>query len=198
MIKFLNNNQQEPYNKLLDLYNKALKNKQKAIEAIAISSYDTEKNEVNSRFVNLKIVDGEEFIFFSNYNSTKAKEFLMHQQVSVTIYWSKINIQIRLKGFIKKTSIDLNNTYFSSRPKNKNILAISSYQSQVIESYEKVIKKYDHVKDEDEIKGCPKYWGGYTFKPYEIEFWEGKKYRLNKRDLYKKNKEYWEHYILEP
>ena len=45
---------------------------------------------------------------------------------------------------------------------------------------------------------CPENWGGYSFTPYEIEFWEGNKFRLNKRDLYKKEGNIWNHFILEP
>jgi pyridoxine/pyridoxamine 5'-phosphate oxidase len=52
------------------------------------------------------------------------------------------------------------------------------------------------IKPNNNIR--PSYWGGYSFTPYEIEFWEGNEFRLNKRNLYKKDMNKWNHYILEP
>ncbi len=83
MIKFINNNKTKPYLKFQDLYKKALSANQNSIEAIAISSYDSNKKEVDSRFVNLKIVDNEKFIFFSNYCSPKSVQFNSFNQTSV-------------------------------------------------------------------------------------------------------------------
>ena len=35
---------------------------------------------------------------FSNYQSPKAKQFESHNQISALIYWSKTNIQIRMRA----------------------------------------------------------------------------------------------------
>ena len=67
MIQFNNLNKEMPYVILKAKYDEALKAGQKAIEAISISSYMNETNEVDSRYVNLKFVENDEFIFFSNY-----------------------------------------------------------------------------------------------------------------------------------
>ena len=53
-VEFININQSEPYKKFLKFYDEAIRSEQKHIEAISISSYDTDLKEVNSRFVNLK------------------------------------------------------------------------------------------------------------------------------------------------
>ena len=71
MIKFSNLSKETPYAKFKQKYNDALEANQKNIEAISISSYSKQLNEVNSRFVNLKFVDSKDFIFFSNYSSPK-------------------------------------------------------------------------------------------------------------------------------
>ena len=103
-----------------------------------------------------------------------------------------------MKAKIKRTSISFNNRYFKTRNINKNALAISSNQSNIIASYDQIIQNYEKVKNNDNLKKCPKYWGGYSFKPYEIEFWEGNEFRLNKRNLYIKDNTSWNHFILEP
>ena len=142
MIHFLNNSSEKPFSVFRKKYANALSARQDIIEAIAISSYSNEKNEVDSRFVNLKVVDGKDFIFFSNYLSPKAMQFQDHKQISALIHWSSTNTQIRMKANIKKTSISYNNNYFASRSEKKNALAISSSQSNFIKSYSEVEKNY--------------------------------------------------------
>lgn len=198
MIEFNNLNNETPYILFKEKYMQALEEGQDNIEAIAISSYNPLKKEVDTRFVNLKLINNEEFIFFTNYKSPKAEAFDAFNQVSALLFWSSINIQIRIKAIIKKTSTEFNEKYFRTRLADKNALSISSNQSKEISSYELIIKKYNDVKKKQNLFDCPDYWGGYSFIPYEIEFWEGNEYRINKRNLYKKNKGIWEHCILEP
>ena len=198
MIIFNDLSSAEPYQKFKELYDKALLLKQKNIEAISISSYSTALNEVNSRFVNLKFINNKDFIFFSNYMSSKSQEFNEHNQVTALIYWNSINVQIRIKAKIKKTSKEYNDSYFLNRSEKKNALAISSNQSKTIDSFESVIKNYNKSFKFDDLKKCPDYWGGYSFAPYYFEFWEGHESRLNKRDRYEIQKNQWDHSTLQP
>lgn len=198
MIHFLNNSSEKPFSVFRKKYANALSARQDIIEAIAISSYSNEKNEVDSRFVNLKVVDGKDFIFFSNYLSPKAMQFQDHKQISALIHWSSTNTQIRMKANIKKTSISYNNNYFASRSEKKNALAISSSQSNFIKSYSEVEKNYIAALNSDNLKECPGYWGGYSFSPYYFEFWQGHSSRLNKREVFNKNNENWDYYLLQP
>jgi pyridoxamine 5'-phosphate oxidase len=187
-----------PYVLFKEKYDEALNAGQKAIEAISISSYNKEISEVGSRFVNLKFVTGDKFIFFSNYNSPKASSFNSHNQIAALVYWPSINVQIRMKAKIKKTSMEFNQKYFFDRSEEKNALAISSKQSKKIGSFEQVKENYYKSLKNADLRECPKYWGGYSFKPYEIEFWEGNEFRLNKRNLYTKDNTSWNHFIIEP
>ena len=119
-------------------------------------------------------------------------------QIAARFYWSSINTQIRIKDKITKTSAEFNKKYFFHRSEEKNALAISSNQSKIIDSFETVQKNFEKSLKNDNLKECPKYWGGFSFTPYEIEFWEGNKYRLNKRNLYIKEDTTWNHFILQP
>jgi pyridoxamine 5'-phosphate oxidase len=198
MIKFNNLNQETPYLLLKEKYDEAIDAGQKGIEAISISSFNREAGEVESRYVNLKFITNDEFIFFSNYESQKAAAFNSHNQIASLIFWSSINVQIRMKAKIKKTSVEFNQKYFFDREKEKNALAISSNQSKQIGSFKQVKENYKYSLANDDLKACPKYWGGFSFMPYEIEFWEGNEFRLNKRNLYIKENTSWNHFILEP
>ena len=198
MINFNNLNQEIPYLLFKEKYDEAVDKGQKTIEATSISSYNREINEVDSRYVNLKFITNDKFIFFSNYDSPKAYSFNSHDQIAALVYWSSINVQIRMKAKIKKTSNVFNQKYFFDRSQEKNALAISSNQSEPINSYSQVKENYNKSLKNDNLKKCPEFWGGYSFTPYYFEFWEGHESRLNKREVYEKSDDSWKHLILQP
>ena len=198
MIEIKKISRDPPYRLLAEIYEKALREGQKNIEAICISSYSKTSNQVDSRFVNLKYIIENEFIFFSNYKSPKSNQFFSHNQISAIFFWNSINFQIRIKGHIKKTSKKFNNNYFRTRLREKNALAISSKQSKPIDSYGQVKENYNKSLKNDDLKKCPEFWGGYSFTPYYFEFWEGHESRLNKREVYEKSDDSWKHFILQP
>lgn len=198
MIEFKNLKNNSPYLLFKQKYDEALKAGQQNIEAIAISSFNNKIKEVDSRFVNIKFIENEEFVFFSNYKSPKSIAFSSHNKISALFYWSTINVQIRMKAKIQKTSTAYNKNYFKKRSLDKNALAISSNQSQEISSYNEVIKKYNEVKNSEDLSECPQYWGGFSFIPDYFEFWEGHDSRINKRLVFKKIDGSWTKLFLEP
>ena len=198
MIQFNSLNQEIPFLLFKAKYDEALNAGQKGIEAISISSFNTQLHEVESRFVNLKFINNDKFIFFSNYDSPKAYSFNMHNQIAALFYWPSVNIQIRMKAKIIKTSNEYNQNYFLGRSEEKNALAISSNQSKAIDSYSQVQENYNKSLKNDDLKKCPEFWGGYAFTPYYFEFWEGDNFRLNKREVFEKNQDNWSRYLLQP
>ncbi|MDA7821866.1 pyridoxamine 5'-phosphate oxidase family protein [Gammaproteobacteria bacterium] len=198
MIEFSNLHQEIPYLLFKAKYDEAVDAGQKGIEAISISSYNKEISEVDSRYVNLKFISNDEFIFFSNYDSPKASSFNSHNQIAALLYWPSINVQIRMRAKIKRTTDEYNQNYFFNRSEEKNALAISSNQSKPIDSYDQVKENYNKSLKNDDLKKCPEFWGGYSFTPYYFEFWEGHESRLNKREAYEKSDDSWKHLILQP
>ena len=198
MIEFINLSGEEPYALFKKNYHKAKNAGQKNIEAIVISTFNKEIKEVDSRFVNIKIIDNHKFIFFTNYNSPKAIAFDSFDQISAIFYWSSINTQIRMKAMINKTTKNFNNEYFKKRNKEKNALAISSNQSKPSTSYNEIVSKYENIKKTKNLLKCPDYWGGFSFIPYYFEFWEGHKSRVNKRVIFDKTHLDWNRSFLEP
>lgn len=196
-MKIIRRNTEEPYLRFYNLLDKAQKISQSLYFAACISSYDKTSDEVNSRYVNIKYIDNEEWIFFSNYNSTKAIEFHSSNKISVVFLWNRLNIQIRMKAKIKKTDSDFSDKHFAERSIEKNALAISSYQSQEIDSYQEVESNYKQALQKRNFNR-PEYWGGYSFKPYSFEFWEGNENRLNKRVSYERKNNEWSKKILQP
>ena len=119
MIQFNNLNPEIPYQFLKEKYDEALNAGQRGIEAISISSFNKDISEVDSRYVNLKFISNDEFIFFSNYDSPKATAFNSHDQIAALLYWPSINVQIRMKAKIKTTSNDYNQNIFLIDQKKK-------------------------------------------------------------------------------
>lgn len=199
MINIEDISKEGPFEIFRQHFTLALKNKQSFIDACAISSFNTSTKEINSRFVNIKYIKNNEFIFFSNYNSPKAVEFSLHDQITALFFWNKTNTQIRIKAKIEKTNSKFSDFHFNKRSPKKNALAISSLQSKPIYTYNEVLKEYNIVLSNKKLLSVrPEYWGGYSFKPYYFEFWEGHDLRLNERNVYKAIGNKWEHILLQP
>lgn len=199
MIEFKNQVNDEPYLMLKKQYDNALNSGQNYIEAMVISSFSHETQEVDSRYVNIKSINGEEFTFFTNYKSPKSLQFSEHNQISAVFFWSEINVQIRIKAYIKKISKYDSDEHYKSRSSDKNALALSSDQSQKIIDYKEVHKRYEKAYKNKNLHVRPDYWGGFSFIPYYFEFWTGHKSRINKREVFiKKNNKIWDKCILQP
>ncbi len=199
MFKLKNINKSEPYSLFCKHLDNAISKKQDAIDAISISSFDRNKNIVDSRYVNLKYIIEDKWIFFSNYKSAKATQFSSHNQIAASFFWPSINIQIRMRAFIEKIDAEFSDKHFLKRNKTKNAIAISSFQSRKIESYKLVQENYKNtLLDNVSIQKRPSYWGGYFFKPYYFEFWEGHESRINKREIFDKIDGLWKKSYLQP
>lgn len=201
MIKFKEDSDDKPYKIFRKLYYMAENKNQKNIEAMTISSYDSKSGFVDSRYVNLKYVIRNEWIFFTNYNSPKANQIFSNPQVSVIFYWPEINTQIRIKANAYKTDKHISDAHYKNRLPMKNILSSISDQSKAIASYSKFKNIYkDELKKQYEFnfKTRPEYWGGISFVPESFEFWEGNEFRINKRTEYKLVSDSWVKSILQP
>ena len=199
MINIANISKASPYIRFVELYDDALQANQKIIEAISISSYDINNNEVESRFVNLKYITNESWTFFTNYDSPKSNQLKLHNQITALFFWNSTNVQIRIKALIEKTNNAFSDNHYLSRTNEKNALAHSSAQSSPSDSYDNVLKNYEKaLEDKKLLTSRPHYWGGFDFQPYYFEFWEGNKHRLNKREIHKKDKNNWKKSFLQP
>jgi len=187
-----------PYTLFNSYFEEAKKANQNPINAIAISSYNPKLGEVTSRFVNLKYIVKDEWTFFTNYLSPKAKDFQEHSQISALIFWESINVQIRIKAIIKKTSSDFSDEHFRKRKVEKNALAISSNQSKKVDSFEIIKTKFNKALENSELTKRPDYWGGFSFTPHYFEFWKGQKFRLNSRKVFENKNDSWNEFNLEP
>lgn len=137
----------------------------------------------SARIVLLKGFDDEGFVFFSNYNSYKGKQLDENPRACLVFFWKEIERQVRITGVVEKTSDNVSETYFNSRPEMSRLSAIASPQSQVVPAREWLEDQVRTLMKQDAIRR-PEHWGGYIVKPVTIEFWQGRSNRLHDRLLY--------------
>lgn len=147
-----------------------------------------------SRVVLLKKFNEEGFIFYTNYNSEKGKAIDNNPNVCLSFFWPSQERQIIIKGIAEKTSEQISDNYFDSRPDGSKLGAIASDQSNVIPSravLEEKLKELEQFYDGKPIPR-PDFWGGYLVRPQEVEFWQGRPNRLHDRIRYTlSNDFYW-------
>jgi pyridoxamine 5'-phosphate oxidase len=152
------------------------------------------------RTVLLKGFDEKGFVFFTNYNSTKAKEIEANPNVSLLFFWKELERQVRVQGKAEKTSRHEAEVYFSSRPLESRLGAWASEQSSVIPGREILEERYAELKKQYEGQPIPlpPFWGGFRIIPYKYEFWQGRESRLHDRIAYIKKDDGWEKVRLQP
>ncbi len=140
----------------------------------------------SARMVLLKGFDEHGFVFFTNYESRKARELDANPFVALILYWNELDRQIRIEGRVERISPVESDAYFETRPWGSQIGATISHQSQVIPSREPLEQKFRELTaaHPEERIPRPDFWGGYRVFPSSIEFWQGRLNRLHDRFLY--------------
>lgn len=139
-----------------------------------------------ARMVLLKQVDADGFVFFTNYQSSKARQLDINPYAALVFYWPLLERQVRVEGKVAKTSAEESDAYFKTRPRESQIGAWASPQSEVISARDVLEQRAHELAEQycDREIDCPLHWGGFRLKPDRIEFWKGRVGRLHDRILY--------------
>jgi pyridoxamine 5'-phosphate oxidase len=151
------------------------------------------------RAVLLKGVDERGFVFYTNYNSRKARDLDDTGRAAMLFYWPSLVRQVRVEGLVEKVDEAESDAYFATRPIESRWSVYASTQSEVIESRAALDERYRVARDTyGENIPRPSWWGGYRVTPSEFEFWQGRPSRLHDRLRYQREAGGWRRDRLAP
>lgn len=167
--------------------------------AFSLATTDSQRRP-SVRTVLLKLFDHKGFVFFTNYNSRKAKQLGKNAYAAALFPWLPLNRQVRIEGRCERISSAESLKYFATRPRGSQLGAWCSDQSDVIESRNFLEQKYREAAERFKQGSVPlpSFWGGYRIVPERIEFWQGRENRLHDRIEYLLNDQSWVKQRLAP
>ena len=176
---------ESPFDQFEKWFSEALKSKVDEPNAMSLATISPDGNP-RTRIVLVKDFSKDGLIFYTNYESAKAKGMEVNKAVSVNFVWHPLQRQINIQGFTEKVDRKVSELYFHSRPRGSQLGALVSPQSKVIAS-RKVLE--DRLAELDaqyknEPIPLPKNWGGIRIVPTRFEFWQGRDNRLHDRFEY--------------
>jgi len=160
------------------------------LDAMALATA-TKDGRPSARMVLLKGFDASGFVFYTNYESRKGKELASNPVAALVFHWPELERQVRIEGSVEKVSPEESDAYFQTRPRESQISAHVSAQSELIRSREELDRRFEELQKQYEGHPIPRpaYWGGYRLKPSRIEFFQSRFARLNDRILYERQED---------
>jgi pyridoxamine 5'-phosphate oxidase len=143
----------------------------------------------DSRIILIKDIQEDALIFFTNSLSSKGEQLKNHPKASLTLFWEELGRQIRVQGNIEFATETESDTYFATRPRESQLGAWASLQSQTLESRELLESRLKEFEAKFEGKTVPRppHWKGYRLTPHRIEFWIEGRFRLHDRFIHTKD-----------
>ena len=172
---------------------------QPLIEAMALATA-TRAGQPSLRYVLLKGADARGFVFFTNLRSRKGKELVANPRAALAFYWEATLRQVRVEGRIERVSEKEADAYWRTRPRESQLAAVASAQSEPIASRDLLVAEVKRLRRafRGEEVPRPRHWTGFRVLPSMIEFWSHRDHRLHEREVFSRARRGWKRVILQP
>jgi pyridoxamine 5'-phosphate oxidase len=169
--------------------------------AMTVATADA-RGRPSARTVLLKHVDVRGFVFYTNFDSRKGRQLAANPQAALLFLWKTLRdqVQAKIEGTVEPVTAAEADAYFASRPRESQIGAWASLQSQTLdarETFEARIAEFT-AKYEGGPVPRPPHWSGFRVVPEMIELWYGAKFRLHERQRYARVDGRWTKRMLYP
>lgn len=166
----------------------------------AMSLATVARDRPSVRTVLLKGVDGDGFVFYTNYESHKGQDLEANPHAAISFSWLELHRSVRVEGVVTKVTSEESDEYYASRPRGAQLAAGISRQSEIITDRAQLEGAFAAAEEkfaEGDIPR-PEHWGGYRLKPEVFEFWQGRPDRLHDRISYRWDYSSWVKERLSP
>ncbi len=154
----------------------------------------------SQRMVLLRSFDERGFVFYTNLESRKGHELRANQHVALCFHWKSLDRQVRIEGLAEAVAASEADAYFASRPRDSQIGAWASRQSEPLASRAELdarVEKYTALYAVGKVPRPP-FWSGFRVVPEVIEFWEERPFRLHHRQEWRREGEGWRDLLRYP
>lgn len=189
----------EPFDRFAALFEQAKASQPKDPNAMSLATVDA-AGRPSVRIVLMKDFSEAGFVFYTNHTSRKGREALATKVAALNFHWPSLEVQVRIEGPLAVVTDAEADAYFATRPRESQLGAWASLQSQALPSRDVLEQRLRDVTRHYEGQAVPRpaHWSGFRLAPDRLEFWKAHPFRLHEREVYERAAKGWNTGLLYP